>query len=169
MKTIIIAAALMICLNQNSSAQIDEVNAKVTASFQQKFTGATNVTWDKTKELDIALFQYEQRTWIAYFNHRGELLASARRIREVSHLPMTVQSSLKNFQNQQSAKEGPVTLGPIFEVNDGNYSYYFIPMESKTRKLSVSINNDGYAMVQKKENKMLPAIEENRALLAKKN
>lgn len=169
MKTIIIAAALMICFNSKSSAQIAEVNAKVSESFHKKFTGATSVTWDKTKDLDIALFQYDQRTWIAYFNHSGELLASARRIREVSHLPMTVQSSLTNFQSKQSAKNEPVTLGPIFEVNDGTYSYYFIPMESKTRKLSISINNDGYAMVQKKENKMLPAIVENRALLAKKN
>lgn len=169
MKTIIIAAVLMICLNQNSSAQTTELNAKVAESFHKRFPGATSVTWDSTRELAIALFQYEQRTWIAYFNHRGELLASARRIREVSHLPMTVQTSLKNFQNQQSVRNGPLTFGPIYEVIERDHSYYFIPMETKTRKLSVSISNDGYAMVQKKENKMLPVIQENRALLAKKN
>jgi hypothetical protein len=170
MKTIIILAVLVLCLNNNVPAQQAEVSAKILNSFQKQFPGATSVKWEATKTgLRSALFQYEQRTWIAYFDPSGDLVASARKIKEISHLPMAVQASLRNFQDQKAAKMGPLTLGPVYEVveKSGN-SFYFIPMESATKTLSVSITHDGYAAIHKKDNRLSNMIE-NSALLAKKN
>ncbi|HEX5170248.1 MAG TPA: hypothetical protein VFW11_13815 [Cyclobacteriaceae bacterium] len=170
MKTIIVLAALVLCLNNKLSAQNAEVNAPVSQNFQNKFSGATDVSWQKTKQLDIALFQYQGRTWIAYFDHQGDLVASARRIREIEQLPVTVQASLTDFQNQRSTKGGPFTLGPIFEVLEkSGKTYYYVPMENQRQTLSVSINHDGYASIQKKATRMSSMIENNDALLAKKN
>jgi len=168
--TIILAALFMTCLNNNLSAQKNaEVNAKVTESFGKHYEGATNISWQKANGMDIALFQHEQKTCIAYFNNQGEVVASARRIREISNLPLKVQNSLVEFKTKKSAKEGPLTLGPIFEVLERNgSSYYFIPMESSSKTLNVSINNDGYATIEKKENRGPVMFQpDNRNLLAK--
>jgi hypothetical protein len=172
MKTtiIILAASFMICLNNNLSAQNNAgVNAKVTESFGKHYEGATNISWHKAKGMDIALFQYEQKTCIAYFNMEGDVVAGARRIREISNLPLKVQNSLVEFKSKKSAKEGPVTLGPIFEVLDRDgRSYYFTTMEGSGQKLSVSINNDGYTTIEKKETRGPVMLQTNdRNLLAK--
>lgn len=172
MKTpIILAALFMTCLNNNLSAQSNaEVNAKVAESFGKHYEGATNTSWRKAEGMDIALFQYEQQTCIAYFSNEGELIARARRIREISNLPLKVQHSLANFKSQKSKKAGPLTLGPIFEVLErSGSSYYFIPMESASQKLNVSINNEGYATIEKKQNRGPVMFQPDRALLAKQN
>lgn len=171
MKTIIILAALIICLNSNLSAQSSaEVNAKVTESFGEHFNGATRIQWQKVKNLSVAIFLYEERAWIAYFDQSGDLLASARRVKDNSQLPVIVQESLSNFKSQKSAKTGPLTMGYVYEVLPKNgETYYYIPMESATQSLSVSISNSGYAAINKKENRIPAMIEGNKALLAKKN
>jgi hypothetical protein len=116
MKTTIILAALFVTsLNNNLSAQNKaEVNTKVTESFGKHYEGATNISWQKANGMDIALFQHDQRTHIAYFNKDGGVVASARRIREISNLPLKVQNALVEFKNKKSSKEGPLASGPIF-------------------------------------------------------
>jgi hypothetical protein len=100
----------------------------------------------------------------------GDVVASARRIREISNLPIKVQNSLVEFKSKKSAKEGPVTLGPIFEVLDRDgRSYYFTSMESPKQTLNVSINNDGYATIEKKENRGPILFQPDRSLLAKQH
>ena len=170
MKTIIILAALFICLNNLSAQSNAEVNAKVTESFGEHFSGATRIQWQKVKNLSVAIFLYEERSWIAYFDQSGDLLASARKIKEISQLPVVVQESLSNFKTQRSAKKGSLTMGHIYEVLPKNGdTYYYIPMESATQTLGVSISNSGYAAINKKESRMPAMVEGNKALLAKKN
>lgn len=171
MKTTIILAALIVTsLNNTLSAQNKtEVNAKVTESFGKHYEGATNISWRKGSGMDIALFQHNQKTSIAYFNGEGEIVASARRIRDISNLPLKVQYSLEEFKSRKSAKGGPLTLGPIFEVLESNgSSYYFMAMENSNQTLNVSINSDGYATIEKKDNRGPVMFQaDNRNLLAK--
>jgi hypothetical protein len=175
MKTFILMAAFVICLTTNLSAQTKdraEVNATVTESFSKHFNGASLIQWHKAKGASVAIFAYKEGSWMAYFSQDGKLLASAKKIRDISQLPIAVQESLATLQRQGAKKDnGPLEIGFVYEVlpTHGD-TFYYVPMQNANQSLVASISANGYASINKKENRMPAAIDaSNKSLLAKKN
>lgn len=165
-------AAFVICLKTNLSAQNSaDVNASVAESFSKHFNSASLIQWQKAKGTSVAIFSYKEGSWMAYFSQDGKLLASVKKIRDISQLPIAVQESLANLKHQGARKDnGPLEVGFVYEVlpTHGD-TFYYVPMQNANQSLIASISANGYASINKKENRIPRAIETNKSLLAKKN
>lgn len=122
------------------------VNEKVQTAFQQNFTNAANVTWQKTNDFYFAHFMQNNIDVAVAYNEDGELVGTSRTISK-SELPQYVAYSLKQDY-------GDFAIHPtVTEINVQGKIIYSITAENKTRILKLSANEDGAIGLEKKTKK----------------
>jgi hypothetical protein len=152
-KYIILTAAFMLCLCDIQAQQSNAVSASIASKFSKQFSGAERIEWNEAGKVCYAMFQFENQTWLAYYDQEENLMATARQISEDRHLPLVVQQSLQNYREQQSAKSGPFNLGPIYELNQYGFTRYLVSMEGGDRQITFTIDSSGARTILHKDHK----------------
>ena len=170
-KNIILSAAfVLLCLTNLFAQDGTTVNLAVSKSFEKKFSGATELSWEpQIHGISLARFHYNNEVWVAYFGPEGNVITSGRRVKSADTLPLKVRESLEKMQTKYESKYGVFALGNIFEmVNENGSTVYYVPLQSTVASMMISINYDGYATIQKKDVHPTGA-QPNQSAIAKKN
>jgi len=123
----------------------DAVNQKVLTSFNEKFSGANNVSWNRERDFQKATFSYNNQVLFAYFDADGALIATVRNILS-DKLPINLLVSLKKEFNNFWVTE-------LLEV-DSEYSIcYYITLENDNKVLTLRSDNGTSWEVYKKVKK----------------
>ena len=130
MKKFIIAfaAALTLISTTAFATGKEKVNPALN-TFQNEFKGATDVTWQQGTNVISAGFTFNSFRVVAYFDHTGELLGTARSIL-FNQLPLAVIKEI-------NTRYGAAPVYDIVEYNSGSETFYQMIVESPKKKLEV--------------------------------
>jgi len=119
------AAALLFATSAFANGKPEKVSQKVKAAFDQNFTSAKNVTWEKADDFYFAYFELNTKDVAAAYNEKGELVGTSRVI-STDQLPLTVSMAIaEKYQGYAVAKVAT-------EITyDGQTSYYVNVENSK--------------------------------------
>jgi hypothetical protein len=144
MKHLFIALALFVAgtFTQSANANTGKTNPAVQQTFQNTFSGATNVEWTITEDLYKASFTYNGQVVTAFYSSDGTQLALTKNISS-DQLPITLQAELKkNYENYW--------VSDLFEMNDSNGVHYYITLETGDSKVVLkSQSSFSWGMFQK--------------------
>ncbi|MGC1243018.1 MAG: hypothetical protein WA874_15620 [Chryseosolibacter sp.] len=152
MKKHIILAAAFITIAMNLFAQNgSNINASVYGKFSESFPGAQHVTWTTlTDQISKAQFAYQGQPWIAFFDYKGTMLTSGRRIK-VEALPLQVDSGLQKQKRRMEKKYGDLAIALIYEMVYDNGTRYYSTLENSITKITLSVCTNGQCIIEKKE------------------
>lgn len=170
MKNKIITAAViyMICLSNLQAQNAPAVTTSVAKQFDTRFSGASNVQWTKAGQMFMAKFQYQENTWVAYFNADGEIHASGRKINSLDQLPIQVKQGISRVKNSQESKFGSIETSYAVELIEQGITKYYIPMANSNVSFMVGVDNGGNTTIYDKQRKGTPARPE-KDLIARRN
>ena len=118
-----ITLAMLLALASGAFANGNKVNPQVLRAFKNKFTKATEVSWETTGSYSKAVFQFNGAWLTAYYNSSAQLLCVTRNISSIQ-LPLYLQNKLKN-----QYKDYWIT--DLFELtNDQGFGYYITLQDS---------------------------------------
>ncbi len=129
MKNLIIAIAIFVAgtFTQTANANPGKTNPAVQQSFQNNFSGATNVEWTITENLYKASFTYNGQVVTAFYSTDGTQLALTKNLSS-DQLPVTLQAELKKHY-------GNYWVSDLFEMNDASGVHYYITLETGESKV----------------------------------
>jgi|SRR6516164_2847032 hypothetical protein len=107
----------------------DAISQKVLTSFKEKFTGATNISWNKESDYQKATFSFNNQVLFAYFDAEGNLVATVRNILS-DKLPINLLVSLKKEYNN-------FWISELLEVDSDWSICYYITLENENRILKL--------------------------------
>jgi hypothetical protein len=145
MKKIVFSAGLMLLTGlggvfANEGPSL--VNKKVLESFNDRFTGAQDVSWKEEGDLEIASFQFDGLFFFAYFGKEGDWVATARNILS-SQLPIPLLMQLKKGYPD-------FWISALVEVDSQSGINYFIRLENVNKILLLrSSGYDGWTTMTK--------------------
>ena len=156
---VIIAGLVMLSLSLAAQNQRDS-SARVPESFSTNFPNARNVTWTVLKnEVRQAQFGYQGNSCLAYFNAAGEMICSAKKIKDISTLPQLTAQSLQRQKNRLEKKYGILSHYHTFEMIGSNSTKYFSTLGNTKALIVVSTDANGYSVIEsRKVNKSAPPI-----------
>lgn len=166
MKTYMILAVafLTFSLNQVQAQDSTKINSETFQAFRNLFQDARHVRWTSlSKGISQAQFVQSGKSWVAYFDHGGNLITSGRKVSSPSDLPVTVEAGLRTAKSRLEKKSGTLDIGLIYEMNFGGDTRYVVTMQNKNQISTVSISGSGYTTFEKNK-KVRPAeapIREN--------
>jgi hypothetical protein len=105
------------------------------ATFQKTFQGASDVKWAADKEAISASFILSNSRVVAYFNHEGELLGTARNVL-FDQLPLTVIRSIND-------RYGSAPVYDITEYTCDGDTFYHMVVETPTKQVKVKVTSLG--------------------------
>ena len=123
MKKITIILAMLLTLATAAFANEKKVSPDVLQAFKNKFSNATEVSWETTNTYYKAAFEING-TWLnAYYSNSAQLLCVTRNISS-AQLPLYLQNNLK-----QQYKDYWIT--DLFELtNEQGFNYYLTVQDS---------------------------------------
>ena len=143
--TILAGLFLLFSASAFTTADVN-VSNRVKKIFEQDFASASEVKWDKNKNVYIASFKVKDLHFTAAYSDEGELLGIARYI-ELSQLPLIVYRALEN-------KYSGYSIDPSVEEVSADETSYFIIAENEKYKLKIKSNSLGnLSVVSKTKNK----------------
>jgi uncharacterized protein YbdZ (MbtH family) len=172
MKKNFIMVGLMFIISVTNLAAQDsiQVSAATRRAFNASFQGAQNVQWIALpKGIREAKFYYKRNACIAYFDKEGTLIQSGRRIKDLNHLPLSVQKGLQKHTAKMERKHGTFQTGLVYEIVKNNFTRYYIWMQSPKVKLFLSVDNTGLVTVEKTKNSIETTPAPRKEVIAKKN
>lgn len=137
MKIVFIIAMVCVCLSASVSAQKPIVTAAAAKAFQQKFTGATGVKWDKEGKNEFeAEFILNGKKGSANFSASGEWLETEMGI-AIADAPAVVNTSFVKMFPTATIKE-------VYKIETSKGKNYFeIEYQLKGKTKEVKIDASG--------------------------
>ena len=169
-KNLLLALAMsVICLHNLIAQTSTNMRASVARSFESDFSGSTNVKAKiLPKSITLIQFNFNEGSWIAYYDQDGKLITSGRRIKTGERLPLVVQESLDEIRAKYERKFGVITVGAPYEMTKDNTTAYYVQMKNARIDMLVSFDGFGTSLVHNKHiNK--PTFEPDKSVVAKKN
>ena len=123
----------------------EKVNNKVLNSFEREFKGASDVKWKAGTEVTKADFVLNDFRVEAFFTNDGELLGSSRNVL-YNHLPLSVVKAIMNRFDQAPVYD-------IIEFNMAGETFYYLNVETDTKKLQLKVTQSGDLFVISKTKK----------------
>ena len=154
MKKNIILAAVFMAFALNLFAQNgSNVKPSVYGAFQKSFSGASNVTFTAlTDRITKAQFYHDGHPWLAYFDDKGNVITSGRRIKNLEMLPLKVKSGLHHQKKRMEKKFGDLAIALVYEmISDQGTTRYYSTLENSIIKITLSVCTDGACIIEKKE------------------
>lgn len=137
LQTILAAAALLFATSAFAAKGPEKVNRAVKKAFEQQFSAAENVSWDKADNFYFANFRLNDRDISVAYDENGELVGTSRSV-TVDELPLSI--SMAIAEKYEGYKVGKNASEISFE---GESSYYIVVENSKqTIKLKCYSNGD---------------------------
>ena len=141
MKSLFIAALLLVGTFKSFAHDGSSVEPVVLKSFKTTFANAVEVDWSQSNDLYKAQFFLNGQHVTAYFKEDGSMQALARHI-STNALPVLLQTSLQNSYKNQWVSD-------VLEVtNDGNVQYY-ATVENAHSKVILKATASAWSTFQK--------------------
>ena len=91
-----LALAIAVTLSSFAGSNENAINDKVKSAFSEKFTEATDVSWNATSSYLKASFRMNDQTMFAYYSQEGTLLGISRNLSSPT-LPLKLNAELKKM------------------------------------------------------------------------
>lgn len=173
MKRNVIMVGLMFIISvTNLAAQGSiQVSAATRRAFNASFQGAQKLQWIAlAKGINEAKFYYQGNECVAYFDKDGTLVQSGRRIKDLNHLPLSVQKGLREHTARMEKKHGTFHIGLIYETAMNNLTQYYVWMQSPRMSMFLSVNTNGLVVVKdRKKNSIETTPAPPKEVIAKSN
>ena len=141
MKKFMISLAMIITLMTSAFASDEKVRNEILKSFDNKFSGAQEVTWVRGKDYYKASFNYNDSWLVAYYNKTSELMGVTRNISSIQ-LPLYLQNSLKN-------KYSNYWITQLFEYSNKEGFRYYVTLENADKTITLeSLNGTDWELYQ---------------------
>jgi hypothetical protein len=171
-KPIILLAAITVTAF-NLFAQHDKaINAKVSEQFNEAFPGARRVTWTSMEnKISKVHFVQDGQIRLAFFDSKGSLIASGRKLKSIESLPMQIRASLEQKKARLEKKHGPLVLAYTYEMITGGTTKYYSTLGNAQLVAVLSVAPDGSCTVERKDRRPeVQTIEQAPPdIIAKKN
>lgn len=141
--TTLLSAAIILLSSFAFASDSDNVNARVKAQFENDFSAASNVSWEKTSDFYFATFMLHNIEVNAAYNDLGELVGTSRAL-EASQLPLNI--SMEIAKKYDGYKISPRALELTFEGT----TRYYVTVENEKQALKLKCLNSGNIEVEKK-------------------
>lgn len=141
-----LALAIAVTLSSFANKTEKTVNDKVKSAFSEKFTEATDVSWNATTSYLKATFRLNDQPMYAYYTPDGNLLGISRNLSSPS-LPLKLNAELKKLSNGGWIAE-------LFEYASDDDNAYYATVETADQKvfLKSSANNSWSVLRKEKKN-----------------
>lgn len=167
---ILVAAITMTAINllaQNGKA----INDRISQRLEEVFPAAQNVSWTSLpKKIRQARFSHSGHIWMAFFDGQGEIVATARKVKDIQSLPLQISEGLKRQKSRLEKKYGELTLAHTFEMVNNETTKYYSTFANPKVTVVISATTNGYCVVERKERKtIVNEIRPPKNVIAKKN
>ncbi|MFT3931985.1 MAG: hypothetical protein QM726_00095 [Chitinophagaceae bacterium] len=138
MKKLITAMVLGAVLLANSAFadKNENVNYKAETAFNQEFTQAKEVNWQKSGNFYKASFKMNEEVMTAYYNADGEFVGVIHNMLS-TQLPINLQASIKKDYDGYWITE-------LFEIAKSDSHGYFVTLNNADQVITLQ-STDGYA------------------------
>ncbi len=137
LQTILAAAALLFATSAFAAKGPTKVSSVVKKAFEQQFSTASNVNWEKEDNFYFATFRQNDRDISVAYDDNGELVGTSRSV-TVDELPLSITMAIA--EKYEGYKVGKNVSEISFE---GENSYYLLVENNKqTIKLKCYSNGD---------------------------
>lgn len=169
-KNIILGITFILLSLQQVAAQNNvQVSERVSARFDESFADAKNVRWKSLpKQISQAQFYYNGASWLAYFDEKGTIITSGRRIKDEHELPLQVQTGLNRAKNRIEKKGSSAEVVLMYEMVQDDATRYFVSMQNENTISSFFISQNGNATLQAEKARAHTPIAP-KDVIAKKN
>ena len=136
MKKLITAVVLgsVLLMNTAFANKTESVNFKVENAFNQEFTQAKDVSWQKTDSYFKAAFKLNNEVMTAYFSADGEFMGVIHNMLS-TQLPINLQTSLKKEYDGYWITE-------LFEMAKTDSNSYFVTLHNADQIITLE-STDG--------------------------
>jgi len=140
---IVLTAMVMLMTISSFAAEPDKVTPVVKAAFENDFSKATGVNWEKTNDFYFASFTLDHVNVDAAYTEKGELIGTARRI-SFELVPLSISMAI-------AAKyEGYTVNSPAVELTYEGVTRYYVTVENKSQSLKLKCYSNGELEVERK-------------------
>jgi len=131
------AAALLFATSAFATGGPEKVSPKVKAAFEQNFTSAKNVSWEKADDFYFAYFELNTKDVAAAYNEKGELVGTSRVI-SADQIPLSVSMAIAEKY------QGYVVAKVATEITYEGQTSYYVNVENNKQilKLKCDANAD---------------------------
>ncbi|MBS1916389.1 MAG: hypothetical protein JST87_08920 [Bacteroidetes bacterium] len=119
--------------------------SKAQTSFENNFSGASNVSWQKEENFTKATFTMSSQVMFAYYNQDGDLIAVIRNILS-EQLPINLQTELKKKYSDR-------WISNLFEMANEGQTTYYVTLESADETITLQSTDFNTWSVFKKTKK----------------
>ena len=146
LRTVFAAAALLLATSAFAANGPEKVSTKVKAEFEKNFTGAVNVSWEKSDDFYFAYFEINAKKVSAAYNESGELLGISRII-ATAQLPLNISMAIANKY------EGYDVEKTVTEVIYEGQTSYYVTVENNKQELKLKCSSNADISVNSKKKK----------------
>ena len=153
MKNPILLLAAIAVTALNLFAQNDKaINARVSEQFKEAFPGARSVAWTSMdNKISKVHFVHDGHIRLAFFDSKGTLISSGRKLKSMESLPMQICASLEQKKARLEKKHGPLVLAYTYEMITDGITKYYSTLGNAQLVAVLSVAPNGYCTVERKD------------------
>lgn len=140
-----LALAIAVTLSSFAGSNENTINDKVKSAFSEKFSEATEVSWNTTSSYLKASFRMNDQSMFAYYSQEGNLLGISRNLSSPT-LPLKLNAELKKMSATGWISE-------LFEYASEDDNAFYATIENADQKIFLKSSANNSWSVIKKEKK----------------
>jgi hypothetical protein len=151
-KTVLTAIVMLLSISsfatetKKVSPDPEKVTPVVKAAFENDFSKATVVKWEKTDEFYFASFLLNNVKVDAAYTEKGELIGTSRRI-SADQMPLSISVALADNYG------GYEIDNSVVELTHESVTRYYVTVSSKTQAVKLKCYSNGELEVENKTKK----------------
>ena len=139
-----LALAIAVTLSSFAGSKDNTINDKVKTAFSEKFTEATEVSWNSTASYLKASFRMNDQTMFAFYSQDGNLLGVSRNL-SAPTLPLKLNAELRKISTSGWITE-------LFEYASEEENAFYATIENADQKIFMkSSANNSWSVIRKEK------------------
>lgn len=138
-----LTAIVMLLSISSFATEPEKVSPVVKAAFENDFSKASQVIWEKTNEFYFASFTLNNVKVDAAYTERGELVGTSRMI-PADQMPLNISLAIAEKY------EGYQTDNPVIELTFEGVTRYYVSISNKSQSLKLKCYSSGDLEVENK-------------------
>ncbi len=151
-KTVLTAIVMLLSISsfatedKKNSPDPEKVTPVVKAAFENDFSKATLVKWDKTEEFYFASFLLNNVKVDAAYTENGELIGTSRRI-VADQMPLSISVALAEHYNGYEVDDS------VVELTHQSVTRYYVTVSNKSQTVKLKCYSNGDLEIESKTKK----------------
>jgi hypothetical protein len=143
---IVLTAIVMLLAASSFATEPEKVTAVVKAAFENDFSKATQVSWEKSDDFYFASFTLNNVNVDAAYTEKGELIGTSRRI-TAEQMPLSISLAIAEKY------EGYLVHKPVVELTFEGVTRYYVTVSNQSQALKLKCYINGDLEVERKTKK----------------